>query len=508
MKPKKILITLLVLALAVTAGYFAWLNWKNSMQQKYEHDEVKKDDGIEYYHCAMHPWIKSDKPGKCPICGMDLTPAYKNRAQNEEGVVQIDPAMIQNIGVKTEVVVNRTLGQTIRTTGRVDYDETKQAYITIKFSGYIEKLFVDYTGKQVMKGSPLFEIYSPDLVAAQQEYLQAIRFKKNLSASNEVSSGADDLLQSAKRKLTLWDISSQQIKQIEETGQIKNSLTFYSPSSGYVVEKNIVEGMQVQAGMNLIKLADLSQMWVYADVYEDELSQIKTGDSAFVGLSYDPGKILRGKVSYIYPYVQDQTRTGKVRIDLLNPQLILKKDMYVTVNITPAVSKEILAVPEQAVIRSGIRDIVVLALGEGKYKSVEVQLGVLAGGYYEVKGGLNEGDTIVTSSQFLIDSESNLKTGMPSASSENESGKTNNPQNMNMNGAEQKGNMAKELTSKKMNDSESKPKKAIDPVCGMTVSTGAKLNYSYQGKTYYFCDAGEMEDFKKNPEKYLIKKQK
>jgi Cu(I)/Ag(I) efflux system membrane fusion protein/cobalt-zinc-cadmium efflux system membrane fusion protein len=251
------------------------------------------------------------------------------------------------------------------------------------------------------------------LVAAEQEYLQAIQFKNKMGDAS-VALNSDMLIQSAKKKLSYWDVSPEQIKQIEQTGEIKKALTFYSPFDGYVVEKNVVEGMQVQAGTNLLKIADLSQIWVFADVYENELQLVATGNSANVELPYEAGKILSGKVSYIYPYLQEQTRTAKVRIDFPNPKTALKKDMYVTVNIIPAASAEAIAVPEQSVIHSGTRDIIVLSLGEGKFKSVEVKLGALADSWYEVKEGLQVGDTIVTSSQFLIDSESNLKAGTSS----------------------------------------------------------------------------------------------
>lgn len=413
---KKIFITVLIIALIAATGYFTYT--------KLIHPTIPPladgaDSDVEYYHCGMHPQITSDKPGNCPICGMTLTPVYKDNAKNTKGIISIDPAMVQNIGVKTEVVTKRKLTHTIRTTGIVDYDETKQTYITTKFSGYIEKLYVDYTGKPIEKGQPLFEIYSPELVAAQQEYLQAIAYKKTMNQS--AASGADELVQSSKRKLSLWDISPQQINQLEQTGEVKKTLTIYSPFSGTVIEKNIFDGMQAQAGMNLLKLADISTMWVYADVYENELSWVKIGESVDLKLPYSPllgrgagGEALQGKVSYIPSFVDVQSRTAKVRIEFSNANSVLKKDMYVTVNIKPMVSTNAIAVPEQSVIHSGKRDIVVMSLGEGKFMSMEVKLGALSDGYYEVKEGLNEGDTIVTSSQFLIDSESNLKAGTSS----------------------------------------------------------------------------------------------
>ncbi|MBI4947204.1 MAG: efflux RND transporter periplasmic adaptor subunit [Bacteroidetes bacterium] len=413
---KKIIISILILALLTTAGYFSCKKWIHSAAEKIKATTENSDSDIDYYHCGMHPQITSNMPGKCPICGMTLTPVYKNKGEIEKGIVQIDPLMVQNIGVKTEAVAKRKLTHTIRTTGIVDYDETKQTVITTKFSGYIEKLYVDYIGKHVQQGQPLFEIYSPELVAAQQEYLQAIRYGSTMRAANDsaASSAANELLQSAKKKLLYWDISPAQIKELEQTANIKKTLIIYSPFSGVVIEKNIFDGMQVQVGMNLLKLTDISKMWVYADVYENELSWVKTGETVALTLPNNTEKTLRGKVSYIYPFIQEQSRTAKMRIEFLNENSVLKKGMYVTLNIQPSVSVNTISVPEQSIIHSGTRDIIVLSLGNGKFKSVNVKLGALADGYYEVMEGLNEGDTIVTSSQFLIDSESNLKSGTSS----------------------------------------------------------------------------------------------
>ncbi len=417
MKAKRIFIPLLILMVIAAAGYFSYIKWVHPAPESGNNEPMAQrvNSEIDYYHCGMHPWITDNKPSKCPICGMTLTPVYKNDI-DEKGIVAIDPTMIQNIGVTTEVVIKRKLTNTIRTTGIVDYAETSETNITTKFSGYIEKLYVDYTGKPVQKGQPLFEIYSPELVATQQEYLQAISYKKTMANSTDEAaiSGAEDLVQSAKRKLSLWDISTQQIKSLEQSGIPQKTLTFYSPFSGVVIGKNIFDGMQVQAGMNLFKLAKLSPMWVYADVYEDELSFVKTGEQATIELPYNAGQTLHGKVSYIYPFLQSQSRTAKVRIEIPDVNFLLKKDMYVTVNIQPTVFINAIAIPEQSVIHSGKRDVVVLSLGNGRFKSVEVKLGVLADGYYEVKEGLKEGDIIVTASQFLIDSESNLKAGMSS----------------------------------------------------------------------------------------------
>lgn len=507
----KIVLTIAILAALAEGVYILMGELKKNNPPQTESTTATKDDGIEYYHCSMHPQVTSPKPGKCPICGMDLTPVYKGTALGD-GVVQIDPQMVQNIGVKTEVVMKRNLTHTIRTTGIVDYDETKQSYITIKFSGYIENLYVNYIGKPVQRGQPLFDIYSPELVAAQQEYLQAISYKTTMNQSNDssVMNGAETLIQSAKHKLLYLDITASQIQTLERTHEIKKTLTIYSPFSGSVIEKNVFDGMQVQAGMNLFKLADVSQMWVYADVYTNELAWVKTGEPVELELPYNAGKTLTGKISFISSSIQDQSRTSKVRIEFPNAASGLKKDMYVMVNIQPSDSMNVISVPEQSVIHSGKRDIVVVSLGSGKFKSVDVKLGTLANNYYQVIEGLNEGDTIVTSSQFLIDSESSLKAGL--------SGMNNtNKENNNSMPLEKIDEMKKEemTAPSKTKDGVKKgnqtitPKKVeevIDPVCGMTVTTDTKLNYTYKGTTYYFCAETELEDFKKNPETFLNKK--
>jgi RND family efflux transporter MFP subunit len=417
MNRKFLLITLVVALISLSAGFFIArfsFSADPAGASAAESSSGKSERKILYYKDPMHPWITSDKPGKAPDCGMDLVPVYEGEEEMEEGIVKINPAIVQNIGVKIEPVKRMKLTKTIRTVGRVDYDETKIAVITTKISGWIEKLYVDYTGKFVRKGEPLFEIYSPELVTAQEEYLQAINYRKSVSGSRDpnIIEGAEQLVESAKKRLLYWDITEEQIEELERTGQVRKTLTLYSPVDGIVVEKNIFLGMKISQGMNLMSIADLSTVWIYADIYEYELPWVKVGADAEVELSYIPGKVMRGKVTYIYPFLQSDTRTVKVRLEFPNPEFLLKPDMYVNVRINSDVAINALVIPEQAVIRTGTRDIVVLALGGGRFKSVEVKLGVLADGYYQVLDGLKENQNIVTSSHFLIDSESNLKAAL------------------------------------------------------------------------------------------------
>jgi RND family efflux transporter MFP subunit len=303
--------------------------------------------------------------------------------------------------------------RSIGTVGQVTYDETKLYNINTKITGWVENLYVDYAGKAVKKGDSLLDIYSPELVNTQEEYLLALRYRDQLLASNveEARKGAEDLIQSAKRRLLYWDIAPEDIDAIEEAGAPNKTMTIYSPADGIVMEKMIVNGQSIDAGMTLYKIADLSDVWVIADVYQYELPWVKLNEPAEIELSYLPGRIFKGKITYIYPFLSGDTKTVKVRIEVPNPdaETVLKPDMYATVNIKSPLSINAVAVPDQAIIRSGERNVVVVSLGGGYFDPRNVKLGVTADGYVQVLDGIKEGEHIVTSSQFLIDSESNLK---------------------------------------------------------------------------------------------------
>lgn len=378
-----------------------------------EETAVTAEKKIAYYKDPMHPWFTSDKPGKAPDCGMDLVPVYEG--ESDVKGIKIDPLTVQNIGVKTEVAQRKALAKTIRTTGKVDYDETKVYSVTTKIMGYVERLYVDYTGRSVHKEEALMDLYSPELVTTQQEYLQAIRFKKELAKSNieEARKGAEELVQSSKRRLLYWDIAESEIKALEERGTPKKTMTIVSPVDGIVVDKMVLKGQNVMAGMTLYKIADLSTVWILADVYQYELPWLKIGQAAEIELSYLPGKTFNGTVTYIYPYLSTETKTVKVRIQVDNtPAIEFKPEMYATVKLSSPVSVHVVAVSDQAIIRSGERNIIVVALGGGYFDPREVKLGVTAEGYTQILEGLEPGEKIVTSSQFLIDSESNLKTAI------------------------------------------------------------------------------------------------
>jgi multidrug efflux pump subunit AcrA (membrane-fusion protein) len=372
---------------------------------------------IAYYRDPMHPWYTSDKPGKAPDCGMDLVPVYEGTGSFEG--IKIDPVTIQNIGVKTELISKRRLNKTIRMTGKIDYDERKVHTVNTKIMGWVEKLHVDYSGQAVNIGDPLMDLYSPELVTTQQEYLQAIRYRTQLagSANEEAKKGAEELVQSAKRRLLYWDIPESEIKDLEERGTPRKTMTINSPVSGVVIDKMVLPGQNVMPGMMLYKIADLSTLWILADVYEYELPWVQTGQKAEIEFSYLPGKDFMGTITYIYPYLSPETRTARVRIQVNNtPAHEFKPEMYVTVKLISPLFSEALAVPDQAVIRSGERNIVVISLGGGYFDPREVKLGVTADGYTQIIDGVHEGETVVTSSQFLIDSESNLKAAISSMS--------------------------------------------------------------------------------------------
>jgi membrane fusion protein, copper/silver efflux system len=329
------------------------------------------------------------------------------------GTVQISPDRQQLIGVKIGAVEMKSLQKVIRTVGRVDYDEKRIVTVSPKVGGWIEDLYVDFTGRFVKQGDPLLTIYSPELVSTQEEYLLALRAKKSLGKSPfpEVAGSGDSLAESAKRRLRLWDITDDQIKTLEESGQAKKTLTLHSPFSGFVLEKSAYKGMNVMPGVALYKLADLSVVWLYADIYEYELPFIRLGQQASIQLSYIPGETFTGKAIYIYPSLNPETRTAKVRFEIPNSHERLKPEMYANVEIKVHLGQR-LAVPEGAIIDTGVRQMAIIDKGNGYFEPREVKVGSKVDNYYEVIKGLKVGERVVTSANFLIDSESKLKEAM------------------------------------------------------------------------------------------------
>jgi RND family efflux transporter MFP subunit len=366
----------------------------------------------------MHPQVIQDKPGNCPICGMKLTPIRKQAGGTETGTAQhteissaapqtisIDPATIQKMGVRTGTVIRGPLRRIVRTVGTIEFDETALAEVSTKFRGWIEKLYVDATGKQMHRGEPLFEIYSPELYLAQTEYLVTLA-----SPTNNDDAASALRRTAAMTKLRYWDISEDQIAELEKTRVPKKSLRMNAPRDGIVVEKMVVEGQMVEPGMKLYRLADIASVWVQAQIYEQDLPYIRLGQEAVVSLTSQPGPKFRGRVTYIYPTVDEKTRTARVRMEFHNPGYFLKPGMYATVQIVAELSPSALLVPDMAVLRSGEKNTVFVALDGGRFEPRAVALGAAAeGNFYEVRGGLREGERVVTSGQFMLDSESQLR---------------------------------------------------------------------------------------------------
>lgn len=351
-----------------------------------------------------------DMPGKSGSPEKKVPGSLATVEEQEAGTVTIAPERLQVIGVKYEAVARRPLEKVIRTVGRVAVDERRLAKVTIKFHGWIEKLLVSAVGDHVKKGDVLFTIYSPDLVATQEEYLLALESRKQLGESEfpEVARGSKDLLDSARHRFHLWDIGDEHIRQLERTGHVLRTLPIHSPITGTVIRKEVLQGAHVEAGDELYTIADLSHIWILADVYEYELGFVKKSQKATVTLSYEPGTVLNGIVSFIYPTLDPKTRTAKVRVELDNADEKLKPDMYANVELQADLGTK-LAIPQEAVIESGQKQVVFLHHGGGRLEPRLIRTGVKTGEWYEVIEGLKEGDHVVTSANFLIDSESRLK---------------------------------------------------------------------------------------------------
>jgi Cu(I)/Ag(I) efflux system membrane fusion protein len=372
---------------------------------RFAHGGDGDGDEIAYYTCSMHPSVRSKDPGQCPICNMELTPV--TRAEVESGVVIIDAARRQRIGVTTAAVERRAVPVTIRAVGKVVYDENRLAEVSVKYRGWIGDLAVNETGQAVRKGQTLFTLYSPELYAAQEEYLAALDSQR-AARGTAAPDRADYLVDASRKRLRLWDLQPWQLDSIAETRQPVQYIPIVSPVSGHVVEKMVVQGASVEPGMKLFRIAGLDRVWVEAEVYESELPLVEVGQAATVTLSYVPGKRYAGRVTFIYPYLDDATRTGRVRVELANPNLELKPDMYANV-LLERTAGEALVVPEDAVLYAGDREFVFLDLGEGRLRPQLVETGLRVGDHVEVRSGLAAGDVIVTSGNFLIAAESRLK---------------------------------------------------------------------------------------------------
>ncbi len=408
------------------------------------------------YTCGMHPQIIQDHPGNCPICGMKLTPirdtsaaggerkikfykstmnpgetsptpakdsmgmdmvpVYENAAgADNPSAIAVDAAMQQNMNLQTAEVVRGPLRKTIRTGGAIDYNETARADVTTKFRGWVEKLNVDATGQLVHRGEPMFEIYSPELYSAEAEFLLAL----NAGSTNDP--GAVALRETAANKLRFFDVPDAQIAELEKSRQPLKTLPVDAPISGFVIEKNVVQGQMVDAGMKLYRLADLGIVWVIAQIYEQDLPFVKLGQEAVVKVASLPDREFRGRVTFVYPNVDEKTRTAKVRLEFENPGYFLKPGMFVSAQIQSDLDESAVLVPESAVLRSGEKNTVFVALDGGRFDARDVTLGVDAeNDMVQVISGLSAGERIVTSGQFLLDSESQLREAIEKMKGSNE----------------------------------------------------------------------------------------
>ncbi len=432
---RRIGLGVIVVALVVSAG---WI-FRSSISTWPVVSRFMPAEVVEVWTCTMHPHVREHGPGLCPICGMPLvrveggaeaaaatSPAPSGSTdmsapggtQAEAGEarapVRIDARRQQLIGVRTVAAERSDLAREVRAVGIVRYDETRLSDVNLKLDGWIDELFVDSTGQPVRAGDPLFTLYSPELVATQNEYLLARRSRDQLAASEiaDARNYADRLVTAARRRLELWDLPADQVAELERTGEPRTHVVFRSPSSGFVVEKTAVRGQHVTAGETLYRLADLSEVWVEADLYEQDLAFVAVGDRATVRLDAYPGEPVTGRVIYIYPFTDEPARTIRARFAIANGRQRFRPGMYASVELRSSLGVG-LTVPTDAVLVSGRDAYVFVSEGDGYFEPTRVETGHRLGARVEIRAGLAEGDVVATGATFFIDSESQLRAAIP-----------------------------------------------------------------------------------------------
>ncbi len=454
MKVKSIIILVIGILIGASATYFIIPEVSTSGPGPQEEAE-------QLYSCGMHPEVISDEPGNCPLCGMKLTPikssdqdtqkggttesaekgkvlywrapmdpteiydepgkskmgmelvpVYEGEEAGGAGSITIDGVLQQNMNLRLAPVQRRDMDRVIRAYGRVSYAEDQEFTVTTKISGWIEKLYVNTTGQKVQPGDPLLEIYSPELVSTQEEYLLALKNHQKLSESSfeSVRKNAEKMPHLARERLEYWDIPEAEIAKIKETGQIRRTILLKSQVSGVVTHKAVKEGDQVGPGRGLFHIANLDKIWIEVSVYESELPLVKVGQKAELELDYISGEKREGEVDFIHPYLDRNSKANTVRLVFDNHDQVLKPEMYATVRIFSHAASDALAVPSEAVIHSGERQIVFVSRGDGQFEPREIKVGVESeDGYVQVISGLFDHEQVVVSGQFLLDSESRTR---------------------------------------------------------------------------------------------------
>ncbi len=397
-----------------TAGIAGWRHFTGARPQA----EAAQPGAETWFTCPMHPEVREHQPGRCPKCGMDLVPevpaatgpAAGAPAEEPRSDLTLDLRRRQLVGVRTARVTRTPLERTIRAAGTVRFDETRQADINVKLDGWIRDLRVDYTGQSVRVGQPLFTLYSPDLLAAENEFLLALRSRDSMQSSGiaDIHEQAERLVASARERFDLWDVPAAHVAALERTRRAAGTFVVTSPVAGFVLEKRVVEGQRVTAGESLYSVADVSTVWVEADVYDVDAPGVRIGARATVTLDSQPGTHLTGRAVYVYPYADEKTRTVKVRFQFPNRGGLLKPGMLATVDLSVPLDAA-LSIPSDALLDSGTRQIVFLAQGDGYFEPRDVKAGERVDGRVQILDGLAEGDEVVSGAAFFVDSESQLR---------------------------------------------------------------------------------------------------